>query len=84
MFGHGSDWDYSYSPAKISYIRRLIKQMGSVAAVFDWVQPVQFDRSFIQAVADNTVCPIVVNMVDLGNGGRMVPKRCYPFETALA
>ena len=85
VFGHGSEWDYSYSPAKIYHIRRLLNQMGSVAAVADWVKPVQFDRSFIQAVKDNAVCPIVVDMVDASiDGGKRIPSRVYPFEAAAA
>ena len=60
-FGHGSDWDYNYSPAKIFHIRGLLKMLGSVSAVVDWVHPVQFEREFIQAVKDDNVCPKVVD-----------------------
>ena len=79
VFGHGSEWDYNYSPAKIRYIRGLLKQMGSVQAVYDWIQPVQFDRGFIEAVHKDVVCPIVVDMVFTKVGNVPIPKRVYPF-----
>ena len=76
-FGHGSEWDYNYSPAKIFHIRGLLKQLGRVQAVYEWVQPIAFDRSFIEAVHKNEVCPIVVDMKK--RGGIIIPKRVYPF-----
>ena len=80
VFGHGSEWDYNYSPAKIIHIRELLKQMGSVEAVYNWIQPVQFDKDFIEAVSKDLVCPIVVDMVFPKIGDRPIPKRVYPFE----
>ena len=84
VFGHGSDWDYNYSPARISYIRDLLKRLGSVQAVYDWIQPVQFEKDFIEAVSKDMVCPIVVDMVFPRIGGRPVPKRVYPFEPGIS
>jgi len=69
-FGHGSEWDYNYSPAKIFHIRRLLEELGSVQAVWEWVQPIAFERDFIQAVKDDVVCPIVVDASK---------ERVYPF-----
>lgn len=79
VFGHGSEWDYNYSPSRITYIRGLLKQMGSVQAVYEWIQPVQFDKAFIKAVHEDRVCPIVIDMLAPKVGGRPVPKRVYPF-----
>ena len=85
VFGHGSDWDYNYSPAKILHIRELLRQMGSVEAVYNWIQPVQFEKDFIEAVSKDLVCPIVVDMVfPRIEGGRPIPRRVYPFETGIS
>lgn len=79
VFGHGSEWDYNYSASKILHIRELLRQMGSVDAVFNWLQPVQFGKDFIDAVKKDLVCPIIVDMVYPKIGDRPIPKRVYPF-----
>ena len=79
-FGHGSEWDYSYSAHKIFFIRQLLKDLGSVQAVSEWVSPVQFGSGFIQAVKDDVVCPMVTDMVEGRiKGGKAIPKLVYPF-----
>jgi hypothetical protein len=79
VFGHGSEWDYNYSASKIGHIRGLLERMGSVDAVYNWIQPVQFGKDFIVAVSKDLVCPIIVDMVYPKIGGSPIPKRVYPF-----
>ena len=76
-YGHGSEYDYDFSMAKIDFIRRLIKQLGSPQAVIEWVKPVEFPNEFILDVHKDCVCP---NVVDMRKGeGRAVPTRVFPF-----
>ena len=42
---------------KIDHIRGLLKQFESVEAVHKWIHPIQWDKQFIQDVADNKVAP---------------------------
>jgi len=80
IFGHGSDWDYNYSPARIFQIRRLLKDLGSVAAVLEFSGAVQMDAGLLNDIQKDIVCPIVVDMMKVRiEGGRPVPKRVYPF-----
>ena len=79
-FGHGSEFDYNYSMAKIEFIRKLLKQLGSVQAVVEWVHPVEFENQFVKDVKEDIVCPNVVDMRKPPiEGGRPVPKRVFPF-----
>jgi len=79
-FGHGSEYDYEYSPAKIEFVRGLLKQHGSVAAAFGWLQPVEFPRVFVEDVSKGKVCPCVVDMKPPKlEGGRPIPVRVFPF-----
>ena len=55
-FGHGSEWDYNYSAAKIFHIRRLLEQIGTIQGVMDFCNGI-FENSFIQDVSKNCVCP---------------------------
>ena len=55
-FGHGSEWDYNYSAAKIFHIRRLLEQVGSVQGVFEFCNCI-FEKDLIRDVSKNVVCP---------------------------
>ena len=79
-YGHGSEWDYEYSMGKIDFIRGLIKQLGGVGAVIEWVKPVMFPSQFIHDVHKDCVCPNVVDMRKARiEGGKPVPVRVFPF-----
>ncbi len=56
-YGSGSEWDREYSASKIEFIRKMLTELGSVSAVYDWIRPVQFERSFIEDVHKNVVEP---------------------------
>ena len=79
-YGHGSEWDYEFSMAKIDFIRSLIKQLGSVGGVIEWIRPVEFPASFIADVSKDCVCPSVVDMhKNKVDGGKPIPVRVFPF-----
>ncbi len=79
-YGHGSEWDFEYSPAKINHIRRLLKH-GTVRSVTEelsglggfidgkWV-PAHPER-MVRDVKDNVVCPRIVDEVE-GPGRSLV------------
>ena len=56
-YGSGSEYDGMYSRMKIDHIKGLLRQFESVEAVYKWIQPIQWDKQFIQDVADNRVAP---------------------------
>lgn len=73
LFGHGSEWDFEYSAAKILHIRRLLKH-GDVASVASelsglggfidgkWVPA--HPAKMVQDVKNNVVCPRIVDEVE--------------------
>jgi len=77
-YGHGSVWDYEYSMAKIDFIKDLLRSLGSVQAVVEWIG--MFPAEFIRDVEKGVVCPNVVDMKKPRlEGGDPVPQRVEPW-----
>ena len=57
-YGSGSKYDGVYSRMKIDHIRNLLEERGGdVDAVFNYIQPIQWDKQFIHDVSVNKVEP---------------------------
>lgn len=89
-FGHGSKWDFEYSPAKIRYIRRLIKESGvkgtvqtleGLGSVQDGTFIPAHPREMVEDVNHDRVCPVIVDeMESRFEGGATVARRVDPWQ----